>query len=287
MKPLTLALIIGCSAAALAQQQSPSSIPKELVVLLMRGGLTTGDSFDIVLGAPAGFPAELLPPGAKPLISTVSRTGMMVIAEAPNLTSEAARMEGQLTAAGWTAPARYGPPAQRGLLSSAPSQGATMWCRGDRYASISTSPRPEGGSYVRISVNDASRGGPCAPMPQSSLGSFFADVDLPLLFPPPGSQATGGTNSSSGLDFHDQRLRLQTTLSLADVLQHYRSQLEKHGWKYQSQAIAEGLGMVRFSLTSSKNEPVVAILRLTAVPGDPPLEVGLHLVRAPYRPFVR
>lgn len=288
MKRLTLALVVTCSSVAFAQQPSTAAIPKDLVMLLMRGGMMMpGDTFDIVLGAPEGFPAELLPRGAKPLISTTTRTGMMVIAAAPDLPADMARFDRQLAAAGWTVGPRSGPAQQRGLLSSAPSQIPAMWCQGDRYASVSMSPRPDGGSFMRISVNDSSRGAPCAAMTQPSYVALFSDVDMPLLFPPPGSRAVGGSGAGGGMDAYDQRLRLQTTLSLPDVLRHYRAQLEKHGWTYQSQAIADGVGIVRFSLTSLKKAPVAATVSVTVVPGDPPLEISFRLVKAPPRPYLQ
>ena len=83
-----------------------------------------------------------------------------------------------------------------------------------------------------------------------------------------------------GSDSYEQRLRLQTPLALPAVLQHYRAQIEKHGWTFQSQAIAEGLGAARFAVTPMKKEPIVAILSVTEVPGDQPLEIGFRLVKA-------
>lgn len=290
MKGLTLAIIVACGSAGLAQQQqSPVSIPKELVVLLMRGGMPMpGDGYDIVLGAPAGFPPELLPPGAKPLISTVTRSNTMVIAEAPDLPAGLPRLERQLSAAGWTVSPRSMPQTQqRGLLSTPPSGASSLWCNGSRYASVMVFPRPAGGSYVRASVSDPSLitppapMSPCTPMTQPMQMSSFADVDMPLLFAPAGSRALGfGGMSGGGGDAYDQRLRLETTLALPEVLTHYRAQIEKHGWTFQSQAVADGIGVVRFSVMSIKQELMAATFTVTAVPGTPPLEIALRLVRA-------
>ena len=285
MKGLILAVIVACGSAGLAQQQAPASLPKELVVLLMRGFMMAGDDFDIVLGAPAGFPAELLPRGAKPLISTTTRTNMTVVAEGPDLASGLAEYERQVLAAGWTASPRSGAQ-QRGLLAAAPAQTPAMWCRGDKYASVWSTPRPGGGSVVRIGMSDTSRGNPCAPMGQPSFTSMQSEVDLPLLFPPPDSRAIGGGSSGGGSESYDQRLRLETKLTLPAVLQHYRSQVEKHGWKFESQALADGIGVARFAGLSLKKEPVTATISVVVVPGEPPLEVTLHVVRAPYRGFL-
>ena len=287
MKRLTLALLAACGCATLSaqQQQSPASIPKDLVALLMRGIGMAGDDFDIVLGAPAGFPAELLPDGAKPLISTTSQRNVMLVAEAPDLSGDMTAYERRLGSAGWTVSPRSGGQ-QRGLLASAPQQMPSMWCRADKYATVSALPRPGGGSIVRIGVSDTSRGNPCEPMGAPSYSSIQGDLDMPLLFPPPNSRAMGGGAVAGGSDYYDQHLRLETKLTLPDVLQHYRALLEQHGWKFESQALADGLGVARFAAVSLKKEPVAATISVVVVPGDPPLELTLHIVRAPYRRFV-
>lgn len=293
MKRLTLAMFIACGAVTPAQQQQPVMIPKDLVMLLMRGGMgAPSDGYDIVLGAPDGFPPELLPRGAKPLISTVSRSGTMLIAEAPELTPDLTRLEQPLIAAGWTISPRSAAQPQRGLLG-APAQGSSLWCNGSRFASVMVFPRLAGGSYVRISVSDSALTpqpapmSPCTPINQPAPIPWFADIDMPLLFPPAGSRAVNsGVGMGGGaFDSYDQRLRLETTLTLPEVLQHYRAQIEKHGWTFQSQAVAEGIGVVRFAVPSTKKEPVAATLTVMAVPGPPPIEIGLHLVRAASRPY--
>jgi hypothetical protein len=281
MKRLILAVLVVCGAPVSAQQQ-PTSIPKDLVVLMMRGVMMPADEFDIVLGAPANFPAELLPRGAKPLISTTTRTNVMVVAE---VRGDMAGYEKQMAAAGWTVSPRSGMQ-QRGLVAAAPPTMPAMWCRADKYASVSVSPRPAGGSIVRIGLNDTSRGNPCDPMGTPSYNSMQSDVEMPLLFPPPGSRAIGGGYGGGGMDSYDQRLRLETKLTLPQVLQHYRAQVEAHGWKFQSQALADGLGVARFDAVSTKKEPVTATLSVNTAPGEPPLEITLHVVRAPYRPFL-
>ena len=282
----TLLIVVGGAGPAGQQQQSRESIPKDLVLLLMRGAIMPDDDFDIVLGLPAGFPSELLPRGAKPLISTTTKTNMTVIAQAGNEALDVAAYDRQLASAGWSTSPRSGAQT-RGLLAGAPPQLPGMWCRADKYASIWASPRPEGGSIVRVAVSDTSRGNPCSPMGPQTFNSIQTDVDLPLLFPPPQSRATGtGMSGGGSSDSYDQRLRLETRLTTPEVLQHYRAQLEAHGWKFQSQAVGDGVGIVRFAVVSVKKEPVTATLSVVVVPGEPPLEVTLRILRAPYRPFV-
>lgn len=282
MKRLLLAVLVICGVPASAQQQQTASIPKELVVLLMRGVMMPADEFDIVLGAPAGFPTELMPRGARPLISTTTKTSVMVVAEAPG---DMAGYEKQIAAAGWTVSPRSGMQ-QRGLVAAAPPAMPAMWCRADKYATVSASPRPAGGSIVRIGLSDTSRGNPCDPIGTPSYSSIQNDVEMPLLFPPPASRAIGGGYSGGGTDAYDQRLRLETKLTLPEVLQHYRAQIEAHGWKFQSQALADGLGIARFAVVSAKKEPVTATISVITAPGEPPLEITLHVVRAPNRPFL-
>lgn len=289
MKRLMLAIIAVCAVGATAQQQqqSPASIPKDLVVLLIGGGIMIpADDFDILLGAPAGFPAELVPSGAKPLIGTTTPTNVTVIAEAGNQAFDVAGFDRQLAAAGWTMGPRSGAQT-RGLVAAGPTQMPGMWCKGNKYASVWQSPpRPGGRSIVRIGLSDTSRGNPCEPMGQPSFSSMQTDVEMPILFPPPGSRALAGGGSGGGSEHLDQRLRLETKLPLPEVLKHYRAQIEAHGWKFQSEAVADGLAVARFAAETVKKEPVTATLSLTLVPGEPPLEVALRVVRAPYRRFL-
>lgn len=282
-RPLFAMLLAG-ALAGFGQQQPADAIPKDLVKLLI--GSMYGPSADIVIGLPAGFPQELLPRDSVAKISTVFSTNMMVIVEAPTLPAELSQYERQLANGGWT-PAPAGMSGGRGLLSAPPARAPLMLCNGDRYATYSLTPRPAGGSYARISVSTPARPGPpCQPSGPGAYASMSlsGEIELPAFLPPTGSRTTYGSGGGGGTDYFEQSLRLQTTMPVAEVLQHYRAQAEKHGWKFESQAVAESVGVARFSLLSTKKEPVAATILISIVPGDHPMDIVLRLARASTRP---
>lgn len=259
---------------AQSPQARPSdTIPKELVTLLLRGPGVTGENFDITIGAPETFPRELLPDGATAAVSSVSERSTTVIAEAPQLTDDTRAYVRKAEAAGWIS---HGPMSMRGLVSSA-IEPPLMFCQGDRYATVYLSPRPAGGRYARISLTTDPRRGVCQPMPRYMGPSFFADITLPFLTPPDGSRSMG-TGSSSGSDHHDQRLRMQTTLTVEALVKHYVAQLRNDGWKLEGRGEDDGFAIARLVKMSSINEAIIANLIVNRMPnGD--LDVAFRLMR--------
>lgn len=261
-------------ALAQAPQARPSdTIPKELVTVLLRGPGMTGENFDIRIGAPETFPRELLPEGATAAVSSVSDRSTTVVAEAPQLTDDTRAYVRRAEAGGWIS---HGPMSMRGLVSSA-TEPPLMFCQGDRYATVYLSPRPAGGRYARISLTTDPRRGACQPMPRYAGPSFFADITLPFLTPPAGSRSMGA-GSSSGSDHHDQRLRMQTQLSVEALVSHYVTQLQKDGWKLDGRGEAGGVAMARLTKMSSINEAIVANLIVNRMPNDD-LDVAFRLMR--------
>jgi hypothetical protein len=273
-------LVLTLASPSTAQTQSTDTIPKELVSLLLRGpGSYPGDNFDIKIGAPENFPADLLPAGVKPAVSTTSERYVTVIAEAPNLSSkETLAFERELTARGWINPSAM---SMRGLLSSSMMPSLNV-CKGDQYAMLTFSPRAAGGSYIRVSLNNDPRRGSCINTPRPM--SFFADVDVPQMFPPANVRAMGG-GTSSGTDHYDQTVRMETTMSPGDVAAYYAGELEKAGWKRDGRANTEGVSVVRLSSVSRAKETVVAIVTATAMPDGKQIDVSLRLLRVDPRRF--
>ncbi|MEX2272182.1 MAG: hypothetical protein WD690_11950 [Vicinamibacterales bacterium] len=276
---LAFAFPAGGSARAQQSLQSSDTIPKELVSLLLRGpGTNPGDNFDIKIGAPANFPSELLPQGVAPAVSTTSDRVITVVAEAPAISSaDLLQHERALAAAGWINTTSM---SSRGLISSS-MMPAMQVCKGDQYATLYHSQRPAGGMYLRVSLTTDPRRGSCVPRPLT----FFADVNLPQLVPPPGSRAMGG-GSGGGGDSYDQRIRLETTLSVEDVVAHYSGQLARAGWKREARADDSGVALAKLTSISSTQDPIVALITATTIPGVTQLDVTLRLLRVdPSRRF--
>lgn len=255
-------------------QQSGDTIPKELVTLLLRGpGTYPGENFEIRIGAPPGFPAELLPAGVKPAVSTVGERITTVIAEAPDLMMDALmKHERDLLAAGWISPSSM---MMRGLMSSNVTP-AMQVCKGDHYATIYPSMRDKGGLYIRVSLTTDPRRGSCVSIPRPMTN--FADVNVPFMPPPANTPATGaGTNS--GMEYVSQHVRLQTRLSISDVADHYARLLETSGWKRSSRAAGDGVVAIRLSSTSTTKEEIVALVTVVALADPSQQEVSLRLMR--------
>lgn len=273
--------VAGAGAAA----QSSDTIPKELVTLLLRGpGVYPGENFDIKIGAPANFPMDLLPKGVTPAVSTTSERVTMVVAEAPALTSrQMLQHERDLVAAGWVSMSMMSM-SGRGLVSNNSSMPSVSACKGDQYATIYSSPRPAGGLYLRVSLTTDPRRGSCVASPARPL-SGFADVDLPALLPPDGVPTVGSGASNSG-DSFTQHLRMQTTMALDDIVEHYASQLEKAGWKRERKADTQGFAIARLSTVSTGKETVLALITAVTMPDGKQVDVGLQMLRVdPNRRF--
>ena len=282
-RQLSLALVL-LSPLALAAQQSSDTNPKELVTMLLRGpGSYPGENFDIKIGAPPGFPQDLLPKGVTPAVSTTSERQVTVVAEAPQLAMDGlGSYERELAAAGWINPASM---SLRGLVSSSTVPAMSV-CRGDQYATVSFAERKAGGLYVRASLTSDPRRGNCVATPRPI--SFFADIDLPQMLPPSGAPSMGA-GSSAGPDYHHQQVRIETAMPASDVVAHYARQLEKAGWKRDARISDGDLVAARYTTQSRSKDTVVAILMVTSLPvvsGNKQVEVSLRLLRVdPNRRF--
>jgi hypothetical protein len=279
--PVILSFVLASGVAVAQSSQTTDTIPKELVTLLLRGpGGYPGENFDIKIGAPANFPSDLLPTGVTPAVSTTSDRMVTVVAEAPRLTAaDLLRHERALTAAGWTNPSSM---SMRGLMSSTMAP-AMQICKGDQYATVSYATRPAGGMYVRISLTTDPRRGSCVAMARPMV--FFADVDLPQLFPPATAQAINAGSSSSP-DSHEQRIRLETKLSTDAVVSHYTEQLTNAGWKREASLPGDGIAVAKLTSISTTKEAVVALITATTIPGATQMDVTLRLLRVdPNRRF--
>lgn len=238
-------IALGFPAATLAQDDL---ISKKLVSLLFHGFLDS-----IEEGMPADFPADVLPDGARALVSMHSSRTMTVVVEAPAFTlADVPRYERKLAAAGWKdAP---GPMGGRGLTSrfSAPA----MLCRDDRMLSYSTEPRQGGGHYMRISLSPAAQSGICD-VDRRHAGrprSIIDDTDLPPMPPPPGSRELGSSSGGSGEGL-TETMTLETDLSHADVESYYTALMSDAGWKAAMRLTGEGLSISRLAAPSRTGVP--------------------------------
>ena len=270
MTPLLPALLV----FAAIGQATTDTIPKELVAVLMNG--MRGEPFDLRVGpAPTGFPVDVLPPRTRVVLSAVSVSGATVVGEAPGLASD--RRSGfveALTRSGWTSLM----PTQRGFVSG-PLATSSSVCRGQDFVTLSFVDRAAGGTYVRaIWSNDPRR--QCQTLGAGSGSAFFADVRLPTLTPPAGVRASGATSGANN-DSWTAATRLQGDMSPAAIVAHYTQQVTAIGWRVLGPPVTtDGASIVRFSVPSTANDTVVAMLVVTPFAKTGITDVFLRVVRA-------
>ena len=266
MKRPPLAVLIVLSVVsvpvAAARQDSARTIPKDLVELLLSD---YGTRLTITEGMPRDVPPELVPDGGTARIALSTPGLAMVIAEVPQFDSSARpRFDRKLAAAGWverSQPGSY----SRGLAPS--SAGWTIFCREDRYVTYQVLPPRGDQRWVKVSMMRAQRDGPCTESdarypPRTSI---FDDERMPRLTPPEASRVADWGGGGGG-DVVEQRLRLETDLSEADVADHYASQLIAHGWKVASRASTDGMTLVRFDAMLAPNEPITLTIDTMRLP---------------------
>lgn len=267
--------IVGCllaPALAVAQDAADAAVPAEVLSILMRiGAIGAPGGGDLRTGpAPADFPVAVFPAGSHVVATVVSTArGTTVVAAAPELNaSDLWTHEAALLSAGWT---EIGPH-PRGFVMT--SMAAITVCRDLDLVTLSSSPRAEGGSYVRATdVHDPRR--PCVKSPAFAL----ADVDVPLLTPPDGVRLSGasGGGSLDALTSASRAIGQTTARALSD---HFESQLVAHGWKATGHArVRDDLIVTTFSLASRSGDPLTASLTVTALGASGDFDLFLRLVR--------
>ena len=253
-----------------ARQDSGRAVPRDLVELLLSD---YGTRLTITEGMPPGLPPELVPDGGTARIALSTPGIAVVIAEVPQFDSSARpRFDRKLAAAGWVERAQPGL-YSRGLAPS--SAGSTIFCRDNRYVTYQVLPPRGRQRWVKISMMRGQRGGPCdeSDSRYPPRTSVFDDERMPRLTPPEASRVADWSGGGGG-DVVEQRLRLETDLTAAEVADHYASQLVAHGWKTASRASTEGLTLVRFDAMLGPAEPITLTIDTMNLPGGN-VSVGL------------
>jgi hypothetical protein len=219
----------------------PDSVPRALVEALIDPlGMTrmiAGGRPRLVVGAvPSGLAQRFwIPPGATVLGGMESSgLGVVVIHSTLPRDSLIAGYRREQPRLGWTAPQDPQPRAMMGFVPAAAAttlndQNGTVFCSGGTTLSIGVAPVDPGtweinATAIAIGTNDR-----CQPVTSRVAPAWRAQY--PTLTNPPSSgngfgQGCAYWNSSGG----GGSTRLQTTMTLDDVLAHYGKQLADSGW---------------------------------------------------------
>lgn len=231
---LTLATAVAPCAAA-AQNQNPATIPTDLALALFdRSEYDSGRRATlIVVGhAPDGFPQSLTSfeggtvlGGARFVQSSVA---VLAFSLPPNQVLLSA--DRQLRARGLMPPPPPPEANRGGFVSTAdyPSPWGNVYCADSATVTLGAVPAPNGGTYLRLSHSRNQQYSACTRGQRSSL--FEAPFKFPMLLPPPGMVSHGG-GSGMGGNSASVSARLTGLLKPADLVAHYRAQLDAAGWR--------------------------------------------------------
>jgi hypothetical protein len=265
-------LAIGCWVGLTVVPASAQTISSEVMKILTRGSLSgMGENYDLTVGAvPEGFPAALIPAGAKPVAATVSPSTTTVVVEVPGLPATVqATHRKAVTTAGWL----NSSPMQRGFTTM--STIADQVCREFEHANLQYAPAATGSTYIRIGLNRDPRRR-CVARPDA----FFSDVNIPSLQHPEGVRATGA-GASGGADSFSATTQVETSWRPDALADHYGRQLVAAGWRETARLSDDGFIVIRYVLPSSTpavGEIVAGMLVIT------PLEKRVDLFLRVTRP---
>lgn len=276
-----------CSAAllvggVLSYQQSPPSMPQggqgasalasDAQQFLRNGPLSRvpGEPTEMLQSLPGSFPLALIPEGAIPTAASVSPSITVVVATFKpgmfrpfNLSDFRSKLE----QAGWIS----GGPITGGFM---PATASLTVCRADDFASYQFRDASNGDRLVRVSLaKEPAR--PCNPRPVQ----MFSDVEMPPLTPPPGARRLGAGGSFSQ-DEASTRTRIETSLTLEELVSYFLKQFAQAGWKVEAGPIGDGtMSLTRLSGASRAGEPVIAQLLVTMLPGTQYVDLMARFLR--------
>lgn len=220
---------------ATAQNQNPASIPTDLALALFdRGEFGSGrGATQIVVGqAPEGMPQRLTSFEGGTVLggARFGQNSVVVVAFTLPPNQVLLSADRQLRARGLMPPPPPPDANRGGFVSNAdyPSPWGNAYCADSATVMLGATPAPNGGTYLRVSHTRNQQFGPCTRGRQSSM--FEMPLKFPTLLPPPGMASHGG-GSGMGSNNASASARLTGLLKPADIVAHYRAQLDAAGWR--------------------------------------------------------
>jgi hypothetical protein len=266
--PARFATLTLAAVAILAADGRPAAaqdaVPMELVRVLVLSGRTLPD---IAVGrVPAGFPAGVVPAGARVVGGARGDYGTMAVAAVAQPVREAeAALRQALMSSGWTdqSPMRQ----QTGFISNT-SELPSILCQGKTALNFTAVPRDAGGSYLRLLFYaPETEYSPCQHSWMVQSGAA-ADTRIPALVGPPGVpvMASGSSFSSDGAA--STRGRMRAAMAPAQILAHYAAQLQQAGWTPSPPVAGSDVGTQTFRMRDPAGKEVFGVLAVVAYPGS-------------------
>jgi hypothetical protein len=122
-----------------------------------------------------------------------------------------------------------------------------------------------GRTLVHLRLGWAYKGSVCTPHRSEFDDRYQGEIEIPRLHPPPGARTSGGrvggnSWSSTGEEDVGGMAGVSSTLSVAELLTHYASELTAAGWVAEPVAAGREAGVVVARKTSAKGRPMRAVL---------------------------
>lgn len=262
-------------------------VPRELVAALFGGFGPRAAAPEITVGRlPGEFPPEALPDGAvilgglvAPRRDAIAGAPQTAVARVPLPPVEAlAAAERRIAGAGWR---RAEAGALRGGFVPAPTARPATFCRDSVALTAWATPRPGGGSLLRLTLTSGARFAPC------SIGAGPRRADLlardwgaiPTLHAPRDAVTLGGGSTAGGMDAREASTRLDVALAPKALLAHYAAQLRAAGWALGAPLAAGAVAAQAAEWRDAEGRSWHALLGVVALAGTREREVVLRLVR--------
>jgi hypothetical protein len=279
---LTLVVACGDGGETARTEQTPSQpevagSESELVRFVQRlfdvrypGAPEPGEVRILAGQLPEDLPTELAMPRDAEVVGSVARgdQSVEIILDVPGEPQSVLDAYGErLVAAGWREPKLEGP--SEGGFVPADGAFANAFCReeGEPYMTVSAFSLDNGDmSDVRLSLNSGPQDySPCA---QSSPGGPpMTEGLIPRLEAPRDARMTEGGEGGGGSDSWYSSSTLETAMSVADLEEHYRDQLEAAGWNREDRGASGPVAWSTWTFTDDGDRWSGVFLALD-VPGE-------------------
>ena len=229
-----LALLAAPLRAPMAQDPNTASIPAELATALLEGssyGLN-GQPRIVVGRAPEGMvqSATSLEGGTVLGGATYGRSAVVVFSFTLPPNQVVLSVDRQLRARGWTLPPPPPDANRGGFVSSYYGSGSGYaYCADSTGITLASMPAPRGGTYLKLTQVWNEQFNFCVPRDRARIFGG-PEFKFPSLLPPPGMTSQGGGGGSGG-NSSSITARLSGPLKPAELLAHYRTQLDAAGWR--------------------------------------------------------
>ena len=276
---LVAAALFGAPASA---QEAVETIPVALARALTDGfgsGMP-GDEARFVVGRlPEGVPAEAIPVGA--VVTGGMASGMRATAVAVvrggDYRSTLAAIGERLRGASWEPSARRSMSVFDAQMSArfGESGPPSSFCKDGTSLILNLSAVPSRDASLRVDVNRGSAAFDCRGVGAARLVS---GVPLPEMTAPTGAMLDP-SGSSSSQDHFESRTLVETSLDLAALVEHYATQLVKHGWVAGERTSCEGVATRALHFQDARGRTWHGAVVVTVIPGRTARELALFVER--------